>query len=159
LGRIDESLREFVGVEDHRSDSHGFSSTTERDDLSGVAHGLLVESDRESSPLRIDGDEVVSSPQALSVSLSRNSAAFPDGSLSPLPVFLKSFATPTYASWTTEKAAEAFDESFPHTDLTPLPDKNSGGFIRARLGEAKGFGEGVRAGRIVRADGEDESPE
>lgn len=153
-GRVDGSSNEVVGAEGDRTDPHGLSSITERVDLSVVAHGLLDVSDRESSPLRTGGDvDVDSSPQALSVSLPRNSAVLPDGSLSPLPAFLKSFATPTYASCTTENAAEAFEESFPQTDFTPLPDKNSGGFMRTRLGELKGFGEGVR-GRIKRGDEE-----
>jgi hypothetical protein len=158
-GRADGPSNEVVGAEGDRTDPHGLASRIERVDLSVVAHGLLDESDRESRPLRTGGDDDVgddvgSSPQALSVSLPRNSAVLPGDSLSPLPVFLKSFATPTYASCTTENAAEAFEESFPQTDFTPLPDKNSGGFMRTRLEEPKGFGEGVRAGRNDKPDEE-----
>jgi hypothetical protein len=151
-GRGVVSLNEFIAAEGNRTELHGLSSVVERAVLSGVAQGLLAGSVKESSPLTAD-DEDDASPQALSVSLPRNSAVFPAGSLSSLPVFLKSFATPTYASCTAEKAAEAFEESFPQTDLTPLLDKNSGGLTRERLSEFNGFGEGVRAGHTA-DDGE-----
>jgi len=126
--------REDVGTE-----FHGFSNgaaATERPPLT-VAQGLLE------GPI-VDGwrtgneEEGSSSPQAPRVSRLRNSAVFSVISPSPLTDDvdnpLKSLATPSYASWTTENAAEALDENFPHTDLTPLPPKRSGfGAVRVRF--------------------------
>lgn len=126
-----------------RTEPHGLSSSA------GcgleVAHGLLVPTDKDSRPRET---EDVSSPQAVRVSRPRSSAVLADDSPSFTPVLRRSFATPTYASCTTERAAEALDDSFPHTDLTPLLERKSGGFVRARLGENWVFGEGTRGGRI-----------
>jgi len=61
-------------------------------------------------------------------------SALPDDVESPL----KSLVTPSYASCITENAAEAFDENFPQTDLTPLPPKRSGfGTVRVRFGDVE----------------------
>lgn len=129
-----------------RTEPHGLSSSA------GcgleVAHGLVVPTDKDSRPRET---EDVSSPQAVRVSRPRSSAVLTDDSLSLTPVLRRSFATPTYASCTTERAAEALDDSFPHTDLTPLLERKSGGFVRARLGENWVFGDGTRGGRIGEA--------
>lgn len=139
---LEASNRFCVGVvcrEDVRTEFHGFSNgagATERPS-STVAQGLL---DR---PI-VDGwrtgreEEGSSFPQAPRVSRLRNSAVFSVISPSPLTADvdnpLKSFATPSYASCTTENAAEALDENLPHTDFTPLPPKGSGlGAARVRF--------------------------
>ena len=79
--------------------------------------------------------------QADSSSRARSS---PDVSpvLVPVPLVLpprKSFDMPSYAPWTTDSAALAFEESLPHIDRTPtlVPAKTSGGLVcwRERDGE------------------------
>lgn len=111
-----------------RSDSkgkpQGFSSYIDNgfvdvaDEEDELAHGL---------PMSGGGAN-----RAKSLSFSSLSAIV---SLSFDPGAMKSFATPAYASWTTESAAEAFDENLPHIDLTPSEDRNSGCLPRVQMGE------------------------
>jgi hypothetical protein len=76
-----------------------------------------------------------SSPQARSVSRLLSSAVFACESDS-CPVLRRSLATPTYASCTTDSAAEAFEDSLPQTDFTLVFAKKSGCRIPELLGVA-----------------------
>ena len=121
-----------------RSVYQGFSSSTDgiEDWFLVVAHGLFSE-----VPANVLGRTACCTPepvdglQADSSSRLSNSPSFSSGS-TPLvfagPAKLsprKSFATPSYASCTTENAALAFEDNFPQTDFIPtVLEKKSAGF-------------------------------
>lgn len=121
-----------------RTELHGLSkdaSTAERLPLTlaqGLVEGPMVDACRAC-------DEP--SPQVPRPSRLRNSDVLSDNSPSPLADVdnpLKSFVMPPYVSCITENAADAFDESFPHTDFTPLfPKRSAFGIDRARAGDVE----------------------
>lgn len=168
------AIGSLVVVDSRENAPHGFSK------MLGVADGV----DEDISELKVELDEADeaavgfhgftnpepagvdvcggSSPHARSVSRLLNSAVRTLGSAPSCPVFRRSFATPTYASCTTDSAADAFEDNFPHTDLTPLFEKKSGGrmpeFFGVTAGELGGtVGGGVEEGNPLRenADADD----
>lgn len=88
--------------------------------------------------------------QALISSLLFNSPPGPllaSDDVPPTDSLLKSFATPPYASCTTDNAAVAFDENRPHMERTPLEENRS---VVAPRGEGEGRGLPL----LVRGEGE-----
>ena len=78
----------------------------------------------------------------------------------PSESLLRSFATPPYASCTTENAADAFEEKRPHMERTPTEDSRSDEVARGE-GGGRGLsrlerGEGERGVDVWLAPGEEE---
>src|ERR1700722_5234793 len=91
-----------------------------------LAQGLLDEPIVYVSPISRETG-LSPSPQG-SVSRSRSSDVL--SSSSPPPIPFKSLVTPSYASCTTENAADALDDNFPQTDFIPLLARKSACLLR-----------------------------